>query len=138
MKAASLPHGVDHLNCWCGSLCKVKEVTDFSDWFGMKFFMCPNYEYDPPVRTFLFARPLYVLIMMNRHTVSVIISLLLTFCLCCSLLCPCASGIAGLTLSSRNGLGVMLLKGTGGHGKVSSRRSVVKKLRSVAKKLRQM
>ena len=57
MKDASLPPGVDHLRCWCGNLCKVKEVTDFSDKFGMKFFMCPNYEYDPPERTSLFARP---------------------------------------------------------------------------------
>ena len=37
------------MRCWCGSPCKVKEVTDFSDKFGLKFFMCPNHEHDPPV-----------------------------------------------------------------------------------------
>ena len=49
MKNASLPPGLAVLRCWCGDLCKVKEVTDFSDWLGMKFFMCANYEEDPAV-----------------------------------------------------------------------------------------
>ncbi|KAI4993787.1 hypothetical protein ZWY2020_008100 [Hordeum vulgare] len=49
MKSASLPRGVEAVRCWCGDLCKVKEVTDFSDWLGMKFFMCANYEEDPPI-----------------------------------------------------------------------------------------
>ena len=49
MKDASLPQGVEVVRCWCGSECKVKEVTDFSDMFGMKFFMCPNHKHDPPV-----------------------------------------------------------------------------------------
>uniref|UniRef100_A0ACD5YNP6 Uncharacterized protein n=1 Tax=Avena sativa TaxID=4498 RepID=A0ACD5YNP6_AVESA len=47
MKDASLPPGVEHLRCWCGTLCKVKESTNFSDKMDMKFFMCSNYQYDP-------------------------------------------------------------------------------------------
>ena len=57
MKEAMLPPGVEHLRCWCGNLCKVKEVTDFSDKFGMKFFMCANYEYDPPVPVSPYDKP---------------------------------------------------------------------------------
>ncbi|KAK1645906.1 hypothetical protein QYE76_063711 [Lolium multiflorum] len=47
-KAASLPPGVTAERCWCGRLAKVKQVEDFSDWFGIKFFMCANYDHDPP------------------------------------------------------------------------------------------
>ena len=47
-KAASLPPGVTAKRCWCGRLAKVKQVEDFSDRFGMKFFMCANYDHDPP------------------------------------------------------------------------------------------
>nr|XP_051220482.1 uncharacterized protein LOC127338402 [Lolium perenne] len=47
-KAASLPPGVTAERCWCGRVAKVKQVEDFSDWFGMKFFMCASYEHDPP------------------------------------------------------------------------------------------
>uniref|UniRef100_A0A8I6WF42 Uncharacterized protein n=1 Tax=Hordeum vulgare subsp. vulgare TaxID=112509 RepID=A0A8I6WF42_HORVV len=47
MKSACMPRGVEAVRCWCGDLCKVKEVTDFSDLLGMKFFMCANYEFDP-------------------------------------------------------------------------------------------
>jgi len=57
MKSATLPRGVEVLHCWCGDLCKVKEVTDFSDWLGMKFFMCANYEEDPPVSISPYIRP---------------------------------------------------------------------------------
>src|SRR5664279_4714471 len=70
----------------------------------------------------------YVLTMMNRHIVCDIIGLLLMLCLCCSLLRPCACGIAGLALSSRNGRCVTLKKGSAVHGKASSRRSDAKKL----------
>jgi hypothetical protein len=34
--------------CLCGRLAKVKQVEDFSEKFGMKFFMCANYDHDPP------------------------------------------------------------------------------------------
>ncbi|KAI5000145.1 hypothetical protein ZWY2020_004734 [Hordeum vulgare] len=57
MKSVSLPRGVEVLRCWCGNLCKVKEVTTFSDWLGMKFFMCPNYEEDPLVAPSPYIRP---------------------------------------------------------------------------------
>ncbi|XBI73049.1 hypothetical protein VPH35_066876 [Triticum aestivum] len=57
MKNASLPPGVAVLRCWCGDLCKVKEVTDFSDWLGMKFFMCANYEEDPAVALSEYDKP---------------------------------------------------------------------------------
>ena len=49
-KNASLPPGVIAERCWCGHLAKVKEVEDFSDQLGMKFFMCANYDASPPRR----------------------------------------------------------------------------------------
>ncbi|KAI4979677.1 hypothetical protein ZWY2020_016430 [Hordeum vulgare] len=57
MKSASLPRGVKVVRCWCGDLSKVKEVTYFSDWLGMKFFMCVNYEEDPTVSISPYIRP---------------------------------------------------------------------------------
>ena len=57
MKDAILAPGVEKACCWCGSEAKVKEATDFADWFGIKKFMCPNYEYDPEPRTSLWERP---------------------------------------------------------------------------------
>ena len=36
--------------CFCGSLCKLMEFKVLGDDFGMRFFMCDNYEYDPPKR----------------------------------------------------------------------------------------
>uniref|UniRef100_A0A8I7BCP1 Uncharacterized protein n=1 Tax=Hordeum vulgare subsp. vulgare TaxID=112509 RepID=A0A8I7BCP1_HORVV len=57
MQSASLPRGVEAVRCWCGDLCKVKEVTDLSDWLGMKFFMCVNYESDPPESISAYLRP---------------------------------------------------------------------------------
>ena len=54
-KNARLPPGVEVERCWCGNLAKVKESIDFSDKFGMKFFICANYEHDP-VQTPLFVR----------------------------------------------------------------------------------
>ena len=35
---------------FCGSLCKLMKPTILGDDFGMRFFMCDNYEYDPPKR----------------------------------------------------------------------------------------
>uniref|UniRef100_A0A8I7B1K9 Uncharacterized protein n=1 Tax=Hordeum vulgare subsp. vulgare TaxID=112509 RepID=A0A8I7B1K9_HORVV len=57
MKSASLPRGVEAVRCSCGDLCKVKEVEDFPDWLGMKFFMCANYESDPPESISAYIRP---------------------------------------------------------------------------------
>ena len=56
-KDATLPSGVKVLRCWCGSPCKVKESTDFSDKMGMRFFMCPNYEHDPPAASSPYVKP---------------------------------------------------------------------------------
>ena len=36
--------------CFCGSLCKLMESTVLGDNYDMGFFMCDNYEYDPPRR----------------------------------------------------------------------------------------
>ncbi|XBI58200.1 hypothetical protein VPH35_039454 [Triticum aestivum] len=57
MKNASLPPGVAILLCWCDDLCKVKEVTDFLDWLGMKFFMYANYEEYPSVASLKYDKP---------------------------------------------------------------------------------
>ena len=34
--------------CFCGLLCKLMESKVLGDDFGMRFFMCDNYEHDPP------------------------------------------------------------------------------------------
>ena len=34
--------------CFCGSLCKLMKSRVLGDVFGMRFFMCENYEYDLP------------------------------------------------------------------------------------------
>jgi hypothetical protein len=36
--------------CFCGSLGKLMVSKVLGDDFGMRFFMCENYEYDPPKR----------------------------------------------------------------------------------------
>ena len=36
--------------CFCGSLCKLMKSRVLGDDFGMRFFMCENFEYDPPKR----------------------------------------------------------------------------------------
>ena len=36
--------------CFCGSLCKLMKSDILGDDYGMRFFMCENYEYDPPKR----------------------------------------------------------------------------------------
>ncbi|RLN22989.1 uncharacterized protein C2845_PM07G26740 [Panicum miliaceum] len=42
--------GIQVPMCFCGSLCKMMESQVLGDDFGMRFFMCENYEYDPPKR----------------------------------------------------------------------------------------
>ena len=44
----TVPQGVQVPMCFCGSLCKLMKSRVFGDDFGMRFFMCENYEYDPP------------------------------------------------------------------------------------------
>ena len=36
--------------CFCGSLCKLMKSDVLGDDYGMRFYMCENYEYDPPKR----------------------------------------------------------------------------------------
>ncbi|RLN35956.1 uncharacterized protein C2845_PM03G30730 [Panicum miliaceum] len=43
---AQVPQGIQVLMCFCGSLCKLMESKVLGDDFGMRFFMCENYEYD--------------------------------------------------------------------------------------------
>ena len=45
---ATVPQGVQVPMCFCGSLCKLMKSRVLGDDFGMRFFMCENYEYDPP------------------------------------------------------------------------------------------
>ena len=40
--------GVQVPMCFCGLLCKLMESKVLGDDFGRRFFMCDNYEYDPP------------------------------------------------------------------------------------------
>ena len=104
MKDASLPPGVELVRCWCGSPCKVKEVTDFSDMFGMKFFMCPNHEHDPPVVESPYEKPPVCFNHDEQSNVVVFLLVLMNvYFLCFSLLRPYARIIVGLTRSSRNG-----------------------------------
>ena len=47
---ATVPEGIDVSMCFCGSLCKSMQSEVLRDDYGMRFFMCENYEYDPPKR----------------------------------------------------------------------------------------
>jgi hypothetical protein len=53
----SMPQGIRANRCQCGDLVKVKEAENISDKFGMKFFICANYDYDAPAST-TYLRPL--------------------------------------------------------------------------------
>ena len=44
---ATVPQGIQVPMCFCGSLCKLMEAKVLGNNFGMRFFMCENYEYDP-------------------------------------------------------------------------------------------
>ena len=45
-----VPQGVQVPMCFCGSFCKLMESKVLGDDFGRRFFMCENYEFDPPKR----------------------------------------------------------------------------------------
>jgi hypothetical protein len=45
---ATVPEGIQVPMCFGGSLCNLMESKVLGDDFGMRFFMCENYEYDPP------------------------------------------------------------------------------------------
>ena len=46
----TIPEEIDVPICFCGSLCKLMKSDVLGDDYGMRFFMCENYEYDPPKR----------------------------------------------------------------------------------------
>jgi len=43
-----VPEGVHVPMCFCGDLCKLVQSKILGDCYGMRFFMCDNFEYDPP------------------------------------------------------------------------------------------
>ena len=45
---ATVPEGIQVPMCFCGSLCKLMESKVLGDDYDRRFFMCENYEYDPP------------------------------------------------------------------------------------------
>ena len=47
---ATVPEGIDVPMCFCSSLYKFMQSEVLGDDYGMRFFMCENYEYDPPKR----------------------------------------------------------------------------------------
>ena len=44
----TVPAGIETPMCFCDSLCKLMKSRVLGDDFGMRFFMCDNFEYDPP------------------------------------------------------------------------------------------
>jgi len=46
----TVPEGIETPMCFCGSLCKLMKSRVLGDDFGKRFFMCENFEYDPPKR----------------------------------------------------------------------------------------
>jgi hypothetical protein len=57
MRHTSPPKGIEPVRCWCGDICKVRMSDDFSDKFGMKFWMCANYAHDPATPKNAYDRP---------------------------------------------------------------------------------
>ena len=47
---ATVSEGIQVPMYFCGSLCKLMESKVLGDDYSMRFFMCENYEYDPPKR----------------------------------------------------------------------------------------
>ena len=45
-----MSEGIETPMCFCGSLRKLMKSKVLGDDFGMRFFMCENFEYDPPKR----------------------------------------------------------------------------------------
>ncbi|OEL32235.1 hypothetical protein BAE44_0006746, partial [Dichanthelium oligosanthes] len=44
-----LPQGVDVPMCFYGDLCKLMSSEVLGDFHGMRFFICNNYEHEPPM-----------------------------------------------------------------------------------------
>ena len=47
---ATVLEGIDVPMCFCGSFCKFMQFEVLGYDYGMRFFICENYEYDPPKR----------------------------------------------------------------------------------------
>ncbi|CAN6338737.1 unnamed protein product [Urochloa humidicola] len=43
-----VPEGVHVPMCFCGDLCKLVQSKVLGVYYGMRFFMCDNFDYDPP------------------------------------------------------------------------------------------
>ena len=46
----TVSEGIETPMCFCSSLRKLMKSKVLGDDFGMRFFMCENFEYDPPKR----------------------------------------------------------------------------------------
>ena len=46
--STTILEGVDVPMCYCGDRCKLVESQLIGSCYGMRWFMCANYEYDPP------------------------------------------------------------------------------------------
>ena len=44
----SVPEGVHVKMCLCGTPCRLMKSTDPGYTYGRRYWMCANYEYDPP------------------------------------------------------------------------------------------
>jgi hypothetical protein len=42
-----VPKGIHTLMCYCGDNCKLVKCNVLRNRYGMRFFMCENYEHDP-------------------------------------------------------------------------------------------
>jgi hypothetical protein len=47
-RSETIPEGVDVPMCYCDDRCKLVKLHLLGDLYGMMWFMCANYEYDPP------------------------------------------------------------------------------------------
>lgn len=45
---ADVPTGVEVPLCWCQDPCRLMKSDEFSYTYGRRFFMCANYDEDPP------------------------------------------------------------------------------------------
>ena len=48
----SVPEGVHVKMCFCGTPCQLMRSTDPGYTYGRRYWMCANYEYDPPQHRF--------------------------------------------------------------------------------------
>lgn len=46
--STTIPKGVEVPMCFCGDRCKLVKSELLGSCYGMRWFMCANYEYEPP------------------------------------------------------------------------------------------